>query len=94
MGFKLLSDDKIVAQCRSNGFVNGNEFMIDVKTFDKNNRNKGLGIAASVALLDYCLEKNLNPLWETTEDNNSSNRLAEKLGFIKNQSYPVYAIEF
>ena len=68
--------------------------MIDVDTFDKSDRDKGYATAAGVALLDHCLESGLNPLWETTEDNIASQRLAEKLGFIKNEKYPVYAIEF
>ena len=94
VGFRLKSGDRVVAQCRSNGFTNGNEFMIDVDTFDKRDRGKGYATAAGVALLDHCLECGLNPFWETTEDNIASQRLAEKLGFIKNETYPVYAIEF
>ena len=68
--------------------------MIDVITFDKLERGKGYAIAASVGLLDYCLGKALHPLWETTEDNTASRRLAEKLGFVEKETYPVYAIEF
>jgi RimJ/RimL family protein N-acetyltransferase len=68
--------------------------MIDVVTYQKDDRGKGLATAATVALLDYCLERKLVPLWETTEDNVASQRLAEKLGFIKHETYPVYAIEF
>jgi hypothetical protein len=94
VGFRLKLGDRVVAQCRSNGFTNGNEFMIDVDTFDKNDRGKGYATAAGVALLNYCIENNLKPLWETTEDNIASQRLANKFGFIKNETYPVFAIEF
>jgi hypothetical protein len=83
-----------VALCRSNGFEAGNEFMIDVITFDVTERNKGYATAASVGLLDYCLENRLHPLWETTEDNTASRRLAQKLGFVEEETYPVFAIEF
>ncbi len=51
-------------------------------------------MAAAVALLDHCLARNLTPLRETTEDNIASRRLAEKLGFVEKESYPVYVIAF
>jgi RimJ/RimL family protein N-acetyltransferase len=94
VGFKLIVKDEVVAQCRSNGFTSGIEFMIDVETFKKDDREKGYATAASAALLDYCLKNRLVPLWETTEDNTASRRLAQKLGFVENEIYPVYAISF
>ncbi len=86
--------DKVIAQCRSNGFAVGDEFMIDIVTLDPNDRGRGFATAAAVGMLDYCFNKDLIPLWETTEDNAASRRLAEKLGFIEHETYPVHAIEF
>lgn len=94
IGFRLTTRDAVVAECRSNGFTCGNEFMIDVNTFAKGHRGKGYATAAAVALLDYCHKNGLAPLWETTEDNIASRRLAQKLGFVEHETYPVYAIEF
>jgi len=94
VAFALKSGDKILSQCISNGFVKDNDFMVGVDTFDQGNRCKGYATAVSVSLLDYCLENDLNPLWETTEDNIASQRLAEKLGYVKGEIYPVYGIEF
>ena len=94
VGCTVRVDDVAVALCRSNGLAAGDEFMIDVVTFDKNSRGKGYATAASVGLLDYCREKKLTPLWETTEQNVASQRLAHKLGFVENETYPVYAIRF
>ena len=94
IGFRVFSDGVPVAQCRSNGFSLGSRFMIDVVTFDTIRRGKGYATAAAVALLDYCRKNGLIPLWETTEDNAASRRLAEKLGFVEVESYPVFAIEF
>jgi hypothetical protein len=94
IGFKVSVDGSPVAQCRSNGFAFGSQFMIDVVTFDPGQRGKGYATAASVALLDHCCKKRTIPVWETTEDNLASRRLAEKLGFAESESYPVYAIEF
>ena len=83
-----------VAVCRSNGFADADEFMIDVVTYEKDLRGKGYATAAAVGLLDACIERNMVPLWETTEDNTASRRLAAKLGFVERESYPVYRIDF
>ncbi|MCP4706278.1 MAG: GNAT family N-acetyltransferase [candidate division Zixibacteria bacterium] len=93
-GFSVLSKEEELAHCRSTGFEVDNKFMINVITHDANQRKKGYAEMASVALLDFCIENKLIPLWETTEDNIGSQRLAKKLGFVKDQTYPVYAIEF
>jgi len=92
--FNLMIEDRVVAQCRSNGFAVGTEFMIDVNTFEKDDRGRGYVTAAAVALLDHCLHNGLVPFWEATEDNAVSRRLAQKLGFLEKETYPVYAIEF
>jgi len=93
-GFSVMSKEEELAHCRSTGFEVGKSFMINVITHDANIRKKGYATSASVALLDYCLENDLVPLWETTEDNIASQRLANRLGFVKDQTYPVFAIEF
>lgn len=93
VGCTVKQGGKAVAQCRNNGFVMGQEFMGDIVTFDKDERGRGLGTAA-VGWLDYCLAHELAPLWETTEYNTPSRRLAKKLGFVEDETYPVWAIEF
>jgi GNAT superfamily N-acetyltransferase len=93
-GFQLTRDGHVISVCRSNGFVSGNEFMIDVVTVEKSERGKGYATAVGTALLDYCLEHQFVPLWETTLDNIPSRKVAHKLGFVEDESYPVYAIEF
>jgi len=93
-GFKVMSRNEELVVCRSTGFELGNIFMVDVITHDDGHRKKGYATLACVALLDFSLENDLAPLWETTEDNIGSQRLAKKLGFIKDQTYPVFAVEF
>ncbi len=93
-GFSVMSKKEELAHCRSTGFEVGKTFMINVITHDADYRKKGYATIASVALLDFFLENDLVPLWETTEDNIGSQKLAKKLGFVKDQTYPVYAIEF
>ncbi|MBU1318311.1 MAG: GNAT family N-acetyltransferase [candidate division Zixibacteria bacterium] len=94
IGFRVMGENKIIAQCRLDGLLHGSQFMVDVDTFEKDDRRKGFATAASVALLDFCLDQKLDPLWETTEDNTASRRLATKLGFVEDESYLVYAIDF
>jgi RimJ/RimL family protein N-acetyltransferase len=93
-GFALVKEGKNVSVCRSNGFVFGREFMIDVYTTDKNERGKGHATAVGSVLIDFCLENGYIPLWETTQYNIPSQKLAHRLGFVESESYPVYAIEF
>lgn len=93
IGCKATVNGKTVAYCRSNGLASDNEFMIDIATSDRSLRGKGYATAAAVGLLDYCFDKRLAPLWETTEDNAASRRLAQKLGFIEAETYPVYRLD-
>lgn len=93
-GFQLACDGQVISVCRSSGFVFGNEFMIDVVTVDESARGKGYATAVGTALTDYCFEHRFVPLWETTLDNIPSRKVAHKLGFVEDASYPVYAIEF
>lgn len=93
-GFQLKRDTKVISVCCSNGLMSGSEFMVDVRTNDENERRKGYATAVGIALLDFCLEKGYDPLWETTQDNIPSQKLARRLGFVESESYPVYAIEF
>jgi GNAT superfamily N-acetyltransferase len=93
-GFRLMRSGEMLALCRSNGFSSGREFMIDVITVNESERGRGYATIASTALIDFCLEEGYVPLWETTEDNVPSQKLARRLGFVEDESYPVYAIEF
>ena len=93
-GFQLVRQEEPVAICKSNGLESGGEFMIDVRTISKSDQGKGLATLVTRALIDHALKTGLTPLWETTEDNLPSQRLARRFGFVKRETYPVYAIEF
>ncbi|AIQ52690.1 GNAT family N-acetyltransferase [Paenibacillus sp. FSL R7-0331] len=82
-----------VSLCRNNGFTVDNEYFIDADTYATAERNKGYGTQAAAALIGYYLEQNMLPLWETTQDNLASQRLALKLGFLPAEQYPVYTFE-
>jgi RimJ/RimL family protein N-acetyltransferase len=91
-GCRLFDGSRVIALCCSNGFEAGGEFMVEVETFRKEDRGKGYATLAATALIDHAFERALAPLWETTEDNIPSQRLARRLGFVQAESYPVYAM--
>jgi len=92
VGCRISRDGESLAQCENNGFESDRQFTIHVVTFDETQRGKGLATAASVGLLDHCLDSGLTPVWETTEYNEPSHRLALRLGFEPVEAYPVYAL--
>lgn len=93
-GFMVTDGKSPLSLCRSNGFISGNRFMVDVETFDTAHRQRGYARSAGTALIDLCLEKKLHPFWETTEDNIGSQKLASRLGFVRREHYPVYGVYF
>jgi GNAT superfamily N-acetyltransferase len=92
--FRLLAGDRVASSCWNNGFVSGREFMVGVETADEGERGRGYATAVSTALLDHSIENGWRPLWETTEWNEPSLRVARKLGFREDESYPVYGMMF
>lgn len=93
-GFGLVTGNTIIAYCGSSGFISGRTFMVEVDTFDPKDRLRGHATLVTTALLDHCIEEGYEPVWETTETNVGSQRIAEKLGFSQCESYPVYRFEF
>jgi hypothetical protein len=94
VGFACLLNNSQVAVCQSNGFAAGREFMVDVETPDPVYRGKGYARLASHALVEDSIRRGDCPLWETVEGNQASLHLAQGLGFIQQERYPVSAIEF
>lgn len=54
-------------------------------------RNKNLATAVCATLLLYCLENNITPQWLAA--NHKSEMLAEKLGYLKDDSYKTFIIQ-
>ncbi|MEF3353907.1 GNAT family N-acetyltransferase [Paenibacillus sp. GYB006] len=91
LGVELKKDNQVITICKSNGFILGNEYFIDVDTFVKEERGKGRATIAAIKLIDFLLKSDMYPLWETTHENIPSHKLALKLGFEAVEHYPVYA---
>ncbi len=83
-------DEQLVASCGTYSHTMECEFMVDVNTLNPSNRGRGYATAACVTLLDYAISNDLTPIWEARDDNAPSVHLAEKLGFVRTESYPVY----
>jgi hypothetical protein len=93
VGYELVKGDRVISVCRSNGLQADREFMVDVRTFREEDRRRGYARIVATALIDHALDAGLSPLWETTQDNSASRRLAESLGYVETESYPVYAMQ-
>jgi RimJ/RimL family protein N-acetyltransferase len=55
-------------------------------------RGQGLAVHACSALIDYCLDRELEPVWACRLSNQGSYRLAQKLGFEHSRSLPYYRL--
>lgn len=55
---------------------------------DPEYRRKGFGTAVSIALIEYCLKNNIEPVWEAAND--TSVQMALKLGYSKPENVYQY----
>lgn len=55
-------------------------------------RGKGLAKIVCSALIDYCIEKNYEPIWACRKENIGSYKLALKLGFKPTLELPYYRL--
>ncbi|SKA44163.1 GNAT acetyltransferase [Chitinophaga eiseniae] len=55
-------------------------------------RGKGLAYHSCAALIDYCLEKGLEPIWACRGSNTGSRKLAQQLGFEISKELPFYKL--
>lgn len=55
-------------------------------------QGKGYAQWVCSALIDFCLENSLVPVWSCRADNSGSIKLAEKLGFEQTRTIPIYQL--
>ncbi|MCJ7817924.1 MAG: GNAT family N-acetyltransferase, partial [Candidatus Thorarchaeota archaeon] len=87
IGFCILQNDKLVSYAYT-PFPFTDEFEIQVFTENTKYRRKGLATVVSAALIEYGLENNLVPHWDAA--NESSVKLALKLGYINPKTWEAY----
>ncbi|MNW46565.1 GNAT acetyltransferase [compost metagenome] len=90
VGYSLLRDGKIAStsfsSCRT-----GNQLEIGIETAEAH-RGKGYALSVCSALIDYCLEHELEPVWACRLENQGSYYLAQKLGFRPTVTLPYYRL--
>ncbi|WP_410771187.1 GNAT family N-acetyltransferase [Fontibacillus sp. BL9] len=90
-GFSLLKNGEAVSTAFS-AYRNGNQLEIGIETAESA-RGKGYAFHVSLALIAYCLEHGLEPVWACRRENEGSYYLAQKLGFVPSISLPYYRLE-
>ena len=90
IGFILLNKGDFVSVAFS-AFRDNEKLEIGVETSDKY-RKKGMARIVCNALLNYCIDNNLEPIWSCKKENTGSYNLALSLGFIEKYTLPYYEL--
>jgi hypothetical protein len=90
VGFSLFCERDLASTAFS-AFIVDNKVEIGIETFEIFKR-KGLAQLACSALIDYCLENSLEPIWSCRLENYGSYKLAQKLGFDPTITLPYYRL--
>jgi len=89
-GYILLRDGEVASTsfsaCRT-----ADQLEIGIETSD-NHRGKGYAAAVCSALIDYCLDHELEPVWACRLENEGSYKLAQRLGFQPSATLPYYRL--
>lgn len=88
IGFMILKGEEMVSICFS-VYSSTEKVEIDVHTVEKYRR---VGLAESIcsAFIEKCIELNKIPNWECFWDHEPPLNLADKLGFVSQDAYPVF----
>lgn len=89
-GFSIFYKDHLVSTAYSS-FVHDKQFELGIETRG-DFRGKGFAFHACMALLDYCLINNYEPIWACRLENVGSYLLALKLGFKPQAEIPYYRL--
>lgn len=83
--------DKQIVSAAFSSCLTGRQLEIGIETAAAY-RGKGLAFHACKALIQYCLENGLEPVWSCRKENAGSLKLALKLGFEISMCMPYYSI--
>ena len=92
IGFSLFYDNKLTSTAYS-AYIHDNYLELGIETVEEF-RGKGLAQYACSALIDYCLQNNLEPVWSCRFENTASYKLAEKLGFMPTTIKSYYKLPY
>lgn len=90
VGYGVFADDQMISAAFSSGLTD-TQLEIGIETVAEY-RGQGLAVYACAALIHYCLENGLEPVWSCRKENVSSLKLALRLGFEISMCMPYYSI--
>jgi len=90
VGYSLLYNGQLASTAFA-AFIIGNELELGIETV-ADYRGKGLALYTCSALIDYCIENNLEPVWACRLENTNSYKTAQKLGFEVSALLPFYKL--
>jgi GNAT superfamily N-acetyltransferase len=90
VGFSLMCNKKLAATAYS-AFIHDNKLELGIETIPEF-RGKGFAQLTCSALIDYCIERDYEPVWACRIENINSFKLAEKLGFEVSNEIPYYRL--
>ena len=90
VGFSLLHKSKLASTAYSS-FIHDNMLELGIETVAAF-RGKGLAQYTCLALIDYCIDNNYEPVWACRKENIASYKLALKLGFEAIKEIPYYRL--
>jgi len=90
IGYSLIYDEEVVSTAFSS-FRIDNQLEIGIETLERC-RGKGLALYVCSALINYCIENALEPIWSCRIENIASYQLAHKLGFAPSLFIPYYRL--
>lgn len=90
VSFGLYCDEKLAALSFSS-FMAPGKLELGIETRPEF-RGNGFAEKVCAALIDYCLQENLEPIWACRLENTGSFKLAQKLGFEPSLFLPYYRL--
>jgi len=90
IGFSLRFNGELACTAFS-AFINDRQLELGIESASQF-RGKGFAMHTCAALIDYCLENRLEPVWSCRLENTASYLLAQKLGFDPISYHPFYKV--
>ncbi|OKP95460.1 GNAT family N-acetyltransferase [Paenibacillus sp. P46E] len=90
VGFSIMEGDEAASTAFASCSAAG-QLEIGIETAEAF-RGRGYAFTVSSALIDYCLDHQLEPVWACRLENQGSYRLAQKLGFRPSLTLPYYRL--
>ncbi|MEK3903812.1 MULTISPECIES: GNAT family N-acetyltransferase [unclassified Paenibacillus] len=90
VGYALLRDGETASSAFSSCRT-GNQLEIGIETAEAY-RGNGYAVSVCSALIEYCLDHDLEPVWACRLENEGSYYLAQKLGFRPSVTLPYYRL--